>query len=72
MAALCKILGKQSYDNHPTGRQKHHLVIENVLLRKVAPQTAACTGHFNKLIGSPIRKNFSTQLWALVSHTAHI
>lgn len=39
-----KILGRQPCEEHPTTRQKRHLVNRNVLLRKTAPQMAACTG----------------------------
>ena len=36
---------------HPPARLKHHLVSQNILSKKAAPQMAASMGHF-KLVGS--------------------
>ena len=77
MDAAGEILGKRACQDHPSTRLKHHLVSQNVLSKKAAPQMAASIGHF-KLVGSPKQKSHrprggcSTrrqQLRVLVSHT---
>ena len=77
MDAAGEILGKRACQDHPSTRLKHHLVSQNVLSKKAAPQMAASIGHF-KLVGSPKQKSYrprggcSTrrqQLRVLVSHT---
>ena len=51
MDAAGEILGKRARQDHPPARLKCHLVSQNVLSKKAAPQMVATMGRF-KLVGS--------------------